>query len=368
MDVETSGAAPAAPEGNAAPAVSTPQQVQVVEAPKKSMEETMAETYDKLNPTRSPEGKFEAKTDKPAEEAAAAPEEAAAEETVSEDQTQTGETPAPEKPASEPPQSWSAEMKAKWASLSPDAQEYILKREGEAHKRITELGEVAKSAEQIRGVVDRYRATFKGQDPAQAFEKLAAASEFLDRSPGEAIKWLADAYRVDLSQLVTGQPQSTDENPRVAQLERTISQLQHQLAETSNRVVSREKQEQETHQQSIAKQVEDFANDKPYWSDVENDVLAQIHAIKATDPNLPPDKVLERAYDRAMKLNEQVQAKITADKKAKDEAKAKAEAAKKAAEAKKHVALNPRSTSGVSPKPAGKWEDTMREVADRLMG
>lgn len=362
-----SGAAPAAPEGNGASAPSTPEtptQVQVVEPARKSMEETMAEAYDKLNPPRSPEGKFEAK-DKPAEQAEAAPEEAA--EQVS-DQTQTDEGTEPPTAAIEPAQSWSAEMKAEWTKLPPKIQEYILKREGEAHKRITELGETAKGAEQIRTVMDRYQQTFRGQNPAQAIEKLAAASDFLERSPLEAIKWLADAYRVDLSQLGAARQPGTDENSEAAQLRSEISQLKRELSDTKTRVLSREQREMETHQQSIAKQVEDFARDKPHWAEVENDVLAQIHAIRVSDPNLPPDKTLEKAYDRALKLNEDVQAKISADKKAAEEAKQKAEAAKKATEAKKLAALNVKSTKGVSPKAQGKWEDTMREVADRLMG
>ena len=357
------GAAPAAPEGNA---VASIPQVQVVEPAKKTMEETMAEAFDKLNPPRDEQQRFASK-DKPDEEVKAVEQDAPADQET-EGQTQSEETTEPETPAISYPTSLPAELREKLASAAPELRDWIAKREAESHKRITELGQAAKVSEQYRQVTDRYRESFKGMDSVQAYEKLAAANEYIERDPIGGIKWLANAYGVDLSTLGSGTTQSTDANPEVAQLRQMVSQLQRQIAETSSKVTSRETAEQQAQQQSIEKTVEDFAKDKPYWAELENDVYAQIHAIKATDPNLAPDKILERAYDRASKLNEAVQAKIAADKKVEADRKAKAEAAQKAQAAKKAASVNVKSTQGASPKASGKWEDTMREVADRIYG
>lgn len=353
------GAAPAAPEGTAAPAAATPEvaQVQVVEPAKKSIEDTMSEVFDKMNPPRDEQQRFVAK-DQPAET-----QETETQETTDQAQTETVEPPK----AIDAPQSWSAEMKAKWASLPPEVQEYVLTRDRDAHQQISELGRTAKASEQLRNTIERFKPSFKGVDPAQAIERLVAASDFLDRSPADALKWLADAYSVDLSKLVTGGQPGTEGNAEVAQLRQTISQLQRQIAETSQRVTTREQREAETHQQSIAKLVEDFAKDKAYWADMESDIYAQIHAIRAAEPELNEKDTLQKAYDRALKLNDAVQAKITAEKKADDEKKAKAEAAKKAADAKKAASINVGRGANASPKPKGSWEQTMREVADRLM-
>lgn len=359
-EVETA-AAPAVSEGNAS--ASIPQQVQVVEPAKKSMEDTMAEAYDKINPPRDEAQRFVAK-DKPTE----AVEETPAETTETDGQAPIAEEVEPDKPAITYPGSLPAELREKLDQAAPELRDWVAKREAESHKRITELGQAAKASEPIRQIGDRYKTSFKGMGTAEAFEKLAAANEFLERDPVAGIQWLADAYGVQLSSLGKEATQGTEGNPEVSQLRQTISQLQRQISETSNKVTSREQAEQQANQKSIEKLVDDFAKDKPYWGDLEEDVYAQIHAIRATDANLTPDKILDRAYDRASKLNEGVQAKIQADKKAEADKKAKAEAAKKAADAKKSASVNVKSGQGTSPKASGSWENTMREVADRLMG
>lgn len=365
MSEVEAAAAPAVSEGNAS--ASIPQQVQVVETPKKSMEETMAEAYDKINPPRDAQNRFAAK-DKPAEEPQAVEPEAPAETTETEGQAPTEETSEPAKPAITYPTSLPAELREKLDQAAPELRDWVAKREAESHKRITELGQAAKASEPIRQIGERYKTSFKGMGTAEAFEKLAAANEFLERDPVAGIQWLADAYGVQLSSLGKPSPEGAEGNPEVAQLRQTISHLQRQMAETSNKLSSREQAEQQATQQSIEKLIENFAKDKPYYGELEENIFEQIHAIKATDANLTPEKILERAYDRALKLNEGVQAKIQADKKAEADKKAKAEAAKKAAEAKKSASVNVKSGQGASPKASGSWQDTMREVADRLMG
>ena len=323
----------------------------------------MAETYDKVFQPRADDGRFEEKA-KPAETQEAVETETAPAETP--DQPKAVEAVEPPKAAIEAPQSWSAEMKAKWATLPPEAQEYILSRESEAHKQISELGRTAKASEQLRQSIERFKPSFKGVDPVQAIEKLVAANDFLDRDPIAGLQWLANAYGVDLSKLASGQP-STDATPEVAQLRAQISQLQRQIADTSQRVTTREQREAQTREQSIAKLVEDFAKGQEHWADLENDVFSQIHAIRAAEPELGEKETLQKAYDRALKLNEGVQAKISAKAKAEAEAKAKAEAAKKAADAKKAASLNVGRGSNATGKAKGSWEQTMREAGDRLL-
>jgi hypothetical protein len=359
MSEVEAAAAPAVSEGNASASIPTP--VQVVETPKPTMEDTMAAAWDKLNPPRDENQRFVAK-DKP---------ETAVEETPAEPiegQTPSEEKVEPAAPAITYPSSLPAELREKLAAAAPELAEWVNKREAESHKRITELGQAAKASEQFRQVAERYKPSFHGRDPVQAFEQLAAASEYLERDAQGAIKWLANSYGIDLSKLGEGQPASTETSPEVAQLRQTISRLEQRLNETSSKVSSREEAEKTQKQQSVEKLIEDFAKDKPYWGELEAEVAAQIHAIQATEANLAPDKVLTRAYDRALKLSEGIQAKIQADTKAEAEKKAKAEAARKAAEAKKAGSVNVKSGQGASPKANGNWESTLREAADRLMG
>jgi hypothetical protein len=368
---DVQGAAPAAPTNTPAPidsAPAAPQPVTIVEQSKPSMEDTMREVYTKLNPLRSEDGKFEAKDppvaelDKPATE----------EPKPSTDQAQTT-APEPAKPAIEAPQSWSAEMKAEWAKLTPAQQEYIAKREGEAHKRITELGTTAKSAEGVKAVIDRHRASLKGANEAEAIDKLLSANAFLERSPTEAIKWLADAYRVDLRQFAASNPSPENAAPENAQLAhalREVAELRQALNETRNHVLTREQRETQSQQATLTKLIDDFKADpsrSPYWEKLEPDLHAQIIALWNTEPTLSPEQKLDKAFNRALRVNEDVSKQLEADTKA-AAAKAKAaEDAKKAEEAKKHLSLNAKSRESGSPKTSGNWEDTLRETGRRLM-
>jgi hypothetical protein len=360
MSDELNGAAPAAPEGNTASAVSTPE-VQTNTAP--SMEDTMSAAFDKLNPPRSETGKYQ--TTKPE-----APEAAAeAEPSSNEGQTQTAAPSEPAQPAIAPPQSLPAELRDEWAKAPPKLAEWATKREAEAHRRITELGETAKAHAPIRAVIERFAPTLQktGLQPADAFARMLAVNDLLEQDARAAIGQIAEAYGVDLS-AVAGRPEGEAENGEIRALKSTIANLQRQVADTTNRVTTREQREAEAQQVSLAKLVEDFSQDKvDHWADIEGDVLEQIQAVGDREPNLTPEQILKKAYDRAIKINDTVANKLSEAKRKADADKAEAEKKRKADEARRQASLNAKSPNGASPKPAGKWEDTMREVGNKLL-
>lgn len=355
-----------APAGESTPApVSTPTPVTVVETKEPSLEESMAAVYDKMNPDREPDGKFAAK-DKPAETVET--QEAAPVETET-PQEPAQEPTEPAKPAIDAPVSWNAEMKAKWGSLAPEVQEFISKREGEAHKRISELGEAVKQIEPFREHLEPLRrsASQIGISASEALRSLLAANDYLDRDPAGAIQWLAKRYGVNLGTQATSES-TQPENEQIRSLTDHVRRLEGRLAETQNHLSTREQRETEAQKSSLSKLVDDFSKDKDYWNDIEGDVLDQIHAIRAREPDLEPKQVLEKAHDRALKLNEAVSAKLNEAKRKVEEATKATEAKKKADEAKRVASMNVKSSKGASPGPKKNWEDTMRETADRLMG
>lgn len=71
------------------------------------------------------------------------------------------------KPAIEPPVSWKAEMKPKFAELSPDVQEYILQRDSEASRglqsKATEAAEARKAREQAEAAIHQLHSSYIGQ-------------------------------------------------------------------------------------------------------------------------------------------------------------------------------------------------------------
>ncbi len=354
-------------------AEAAPAPVTIVETPQTTIDDTMGAVFDKLHPDtrvdRAETGKFESKAPKePAESAESDPAEPVATD-------KTLDTPPVEaaKPSIPRPVSLSSDVDELWNGLSPAAQELWAKRESESNKKITELSQVAKSIDPIRQHLEPLQraAQQKGLTADVALQRLLAAEEALTRDPAGAIKWLADSYGLNLSQFA--QPPvdgSTPEGAHFNALQQEISQLKRQLGETTNRITSREQQEFQAREQTLAETVTKFSEGKDYWPEVEQEILDQIVAIRNRDParvQADPGGVLKEAHDRAVKLNTAVQEKLNAASKAETEAKAKAEAKKKADEAKRLASLNVKSSTGSSPKASkGDIFGDMGEVYDRI--
>jgi transcriptional regulator with XRE-family HTH domain len=351
-----SGAAAAAPEPAAIANTSPP-----------SIEDTMGDVFDKLNPdgrvNRSDDGKFVSKT--PAE---VAPAETAQAAEVSE-QEPVAETTEPARPAIQRPQSYSSDLDDWWNSLPPERQEFLSKRESDAHKRITELGETAKSIEPIRQAIEPLRQIAQriGVTEAELTRRTAEVHNALEQNPVGAIKWLADSYGVDLSKFA--KPAGEGEQPESAQitaLHQQIAQLQRQIGETNHKLTSREQQEAQSRLNARDQLVNDFSTGKDYWPDIEQEVIQQVIAIRSTDPDKDDKTVLQEAHDRAIKLNEAVSKKLNEAKVKADAEKKAAEDKRKADEAKKLASLNVKSSSGKSPASSKSLEDEMAEIYDKV--
>lgn len=352
------GAAPAAAE---APAIAN-EGLSGIEA-------TMAEVYEKNNPPREGNGQFKGKAEAEPVAAESAEESSEPAEKVS-DQEPVVEAKEPEKPAIPRPQSWSSEVDELWSTLPPKAQEIIAKRESEAHQRITELGQVAKTAEPLKEVLEPLqRASARmGLPPGEGLKLLLAADDYLARDPVSAIQWLAQQSGVDLSRF--GQPaqgQSGEVAPEVSALHQKIAHLERMLSDTSSRIEQREQFELQTQHHTLEHLVNEFAKGKDYWPEIEAEVVAQIRAIKTSNPSMDPRDTLEKAHERALKLNDGVRNRLTEAKRKEEEAKKAVETKRKAEEAKRLASLNVRSVDGKAPKPARmSLEDEMADIYDRV--
>jgi hypothetical protein len=313
-----------------------------------AIEKTMSAAYDKINPPRSDAGQFAPK-DKA--EAGTEPDKPIT------DQTQTTEAIEPAKPAIDAPVSWSAEMKAKWASLSPEAQTYVAQREGEAHKRISELGSQVKAYEPIRTVIEQYGETFRrnGLQPHDGIARMMAVHNMLEQDAPAAIKQIAEAYGVDLSNGAADTQGS--ESPEVRSLKAEIQNLKRQVGETVSKVTARERSDFEREQAELATTIDKFSKDKPHFEAVRK-VMAGLMQTGAAEN-------LDDAYDMAVHANKSIRETLDADKRKADQEKQAEEAKKKASEAKRVGSLNVRGTNG-SPAKKGSWEDTLRAVGERI--
>ena len=347
MDDMTNGAAPVATES-----ASTP----VVETATPSFEDTMSAVFDKFNPSRDDGGKFAGTEQTEATEGA----ETAAEETTVEENTDQPSEKEQEtaSPSITAPNSWSAEMKAKFGSLPPEAQQYIAQRESEMHAAITQKGEQIKAFEPIRQTLDQHREVFakNGVSEAEGISRFIAADRFLEQNPSAAIQWLAESYGVDLRQF-SANPGSTDQSPVPP---REVFELKQEINQLKSYLTAQQRQSHEAEQATVVKTVEDFAKDKPHFEKVRKIMGSLMQAGEAAD--------LNEAYDKATYAHPEVRQLILEDQRKAAEAERKATQEKAVKDARKAGGINLKSTQGTTPSKGGSLEDTMSAVYDRLQG
>lgn len=381
MDMLNVNAGAPAPADNApAPESKAPEpvKVEVVEPQRPSLDDDLLAVYNKLHQPRDDSGKFAGKeppaaedtnTDKPAETA----------EATKEPKADQPEEKAPEtaKPSIEAPISWSAEHKAKWASVPPELQGYIAQREADAHKAITRAGEQSrqyeeriKASEPIEQVVQSFKDDIarRGMQPAQAFAALLNAQRMLDANPMDGITRIALGYGIDLRpalQVLAGQQPQFGQpvaDPRVAQLEERNRHLEQRLAQHESKMSEWETAAVTKRQTEAETIIASFAKDKPDFAALEADLLLLIPSIREAEPNLPQLQVLEKAYDRARWANPDTRAKLIESQQKEAEARRQDEARKKAEEARKSDKVNVRSAPINSQNPKT-VDDTLAEVA-----
>jgi hypothetical protein len=124
----------------------------------------------------------------------------------------------------------------------------------------------------------------------------------------------------------------------------------------------------EREQATLASLVEDFSKDKTDFSEVESDVVAHIHAIRAAEPGLDSKALLAKAYEAARWANPATRTKMLEAQRKDEETKRTEEAKKKADEARKASRLNVKSSNGASPARKGSWEETMEAAAEAAFG
>ena len=379
---------PSVTPSDAAPVTSAPvvteavTSEQTLAAAETALNDKLSKVFDSLNPKEP---------SKAAPVTEAAP--SAESETPSSDQpANAGPEPTQSSSAIAAPNSWSAEAKAEWVKLPPATQAYIAQRESEIHKAFTQAGQQLKAyvepLQPVYQALNQHWGVPQGRE-AEVIHSWARAQHALDTNPVEALKWLAQSYNVDLSSLAgqgktaAGAPQgepSVDDlfkDPRIDQQVLPVVQaLQKQIAEQNQALrqlygtqQSREQAESQRAHKHASGVIQTFKSDKPYFDELEDTITTEVRLLKQSDPELPPDKVLEIAYDNAVWKTKSVRERILQDQRKAEEAKSKQETAKKQADAKKLSSMNVRSGSPApSTTMAGKFmdDDKLSAIYDRV--
>jgi hypothetical protein len=160
------------------------------------------------------------------------------------------------------------------------------------HQRVAQLEQV----EQL--IAPRRQAwAMNGMTEAAALNQLLALSDFAGRDTPGFIKYIAENNGVDLEELVLGQEPV---DPQYAALQQQIAQLQ------AERQQDTQAQMQAAHNQTVqgvvafaAETGQDGKLLRPYFNELGSEVLPFISAVKAQNPNMTHNQVLQEAYERA---------------------------------------------------------------------
>lgn len=225
------------------------------------------------------------------------------------------------------PQSWNAAERAHWEKIPPEVRAVIQRREEEAHRGITQLGQDASFGKKLRDVITPYLPIIRaeGGDEAGAVRDLLQTAYVLRTANADQkvqlFRQLAGQFGVDLSAAAQGVPQV---DPQVQALRQELAQVRgHQAA-----VQQQQHQQVEVQAQQV---IDAFA------ADPKNEFYDQVKPLMGQLLVSGQAQTMQEAYEQACWATPGVRSTLTqrqtaeADAKRAAEAKAKADAKRRAA-------------------------------------
>lgn len=210
--------------------------------------------------------------------------------------------PAPEEPARTilAPRTWTAAAKAKFATLDPDVQREVVRREKEIDDGKAQWDSKAEQYNRYEALFApvKDRLTLSGIDQFAYTQALIRADEMLRTNPQAAMQQLAQLYGFT-PQGFAPQPQPQPSDPAL----QTLQQQVHQLTQ---HVSSQQQAREEAERQAVAGEIESFRTD-PKHQFFDNVKPAM---VKLLESGLA--KSLDDAYEMACQVDPEVRKVLTA--------------------------------------------------------
>jgi len=246
-----------------------------------------------------------------------------------------------------PPSSWKKDYWGHWDKLGTDPelktlQDYIEQREGEFAKGVSTYKTQWEQAQPLVKALEPFMADLQrsGIPPDRWIQNLGAAHHALSvgtpEQRAQMFVKLASDYGVNLQGL-TG----SNQNPQIGYLAQALNQLQNQFQHYRGQA----EQQETARMQSM---IDEFAATAPHFEALKPTMSELLRSGMATD--------LKTAYDKAIRLNDEVWQQHQAEQAKAAEASRQAEIAKK-----KAAAVSPRSTSPTGSMAAGNAKKGLRE-------
>lgn len=220
-------------------------------------------------------------------------------------QTASGEQNADPEVGSplEAPKHWSEADRALFATVPRALQQRWIDREIEQQrgldKKFQDIAGYRRERERIDELFAPYQRDLEltGMDRMQFLQSLFGAHKFLLDSPQEAMVWLCGQYGVDPVAL-----SQSKQDPREAKFDTELSQLRSQVSRLQSESGAREHGQVLSRVQSFAEEKDPAGNLKhPHFEEVTDDLIAILRA---------GEKDLEKAYTKAVRMNDSVWEKV----------------------------------------------------------
>jgi hypothetical protein len=248
------------------------------------------------------------------------------------------------------PSSWKKDYEEHWGKLDPTLQDYIQQREADYAKGVSTYKNQWDMAAPIMESIRQFEPLLQhhGVAPQQWISQLGNAhAKLVMGSPEQKLETfaqLANDYGVNLGQL-TGQ---SGYDPQFSQLAQELNQIKNQWS-------SFQSQQEMMEQTQLQSEIASFKDDKPYFEEVRETMAGLLQNGMAND--------LQSAYDKAIRLNDDVFQRVQSQQTGKSEAAQR----EKVAAAKAKV-LSPKSTTPTaSTGNGGKSASSAREAIMQAM-
>jgi hypothetical protein len=266
--------------------------------------------------------------------------------------SRAAQEPAEEPVWMKPPASWKKDYHDVWLKADPKMREYAYQREEQMRRGVEPLLSKAQFADAMNQALEPYLQTIQGLGlkPEQAVAALAQADYTLRTAPPEQryqyLINLASQYGISLN---PGQQQAA---PSVDPL---VWQLQNELNNVRGEVMGWKQQQEMAQNQQLLTEINDFADKAEYFEDARPTMIQLLQSGVA--------ETLEDAYDKAIRLDEDLFDKVQSARQA-EIAQRQAVEKNRAAKAARAAAVSVRgSTPGINTAPKAHSRRAMLEEA-----
>lgn len=280
------------------------------------------------------------------------------------------ENPNPEIPA---PISWTAEKRQAFATLPKDIQQYVVEREKESQRLISQKSEeydrTIRHTKEVVSALEPYRQNFarRGISEGQAIQHLLQANDFLERNPEEAIRKLAELNGIDLGELAQ---QSDSVDPQIQHLKRELDELKGVYTQQQQQSEQQYLQQLDSYVQSFEAATDEEGNKRfPFVSDpaFESLMATEVTRLKQVNPHTPLNHLLTTAYENTVWLHPELREQEIKKRSGINEARRISEEKNRAAEARKRAVSVTGSPSGAAkPLSTGSLRGDLEAAFDAL--